>query len=306
MEAVPSDVAYNRDLILSLLRANSSADSFIQPVMMTTARISQNANSAKCLLPLYEEIVGRGAAIGEAHLAIADCYKRGHGAPHDPEKALYHIREAISLDHEPAKWFYGHWLLNNDGLSGKLAVDAEAALKIFRELANSGKDPSTVSLAAADAIKLIIAGKTAQSSSSAELADIDRFCMRTDWLRGMSFSLARFYSDGIESKDFNGPEFSKARKFLVDGLNSGREDERQKCMSLLEKWNALPTETKLTTFSDLTLTEKATLASIPIILAFWSIVGLSLLALVTAISAWAALVIACVAAAIWVIRLFKR
>ncbi|HEX8592758.1 MAG TPA: hypothetical protein VF682_05685 [Pseudomonas sp.] len=250
-------------------------------------RMHSNTEIARYHFDLIKEIADSNQPIAKAHMVLVDCYRKGHGVDADPYLALHYLEEAISIGSNEARWWYANFLVKNEGLESVLDTNPNKALDIYRELAWDDKDISILSLSRCYAVPMLIKGK-----HSGQLSEKDEEMVRQyakNW-QEMSehhyYELARFYSDGITSKDYAGPEYKQARELLILGMKKSRSrDNQQKCEDLLDQWGVKPVQP-----APPTRTQKAiqgantalSLSFVIVVIIVWSSIGVTLLA----ITAW--------------------
>ena len=217
--------------------------------------------------------------IPEAHMVLADCYRRGHGVEANPSKALHHLQRAVALGSHNARWWYATLLVRPDGLETVLRPDTNQAIEIFRELAWAD-DPRS-EFARRSLVPLLIKGKHAGQLSSRDQELVDQYSGEhggAAWAH--YYDLARFYSDGITSKDYAGPEYRRARELLIRGIDVRDPRVQQQCATLLDQWKVKPLPP-----APLSVAEKAVigvkLSFVVGVLIVWALIGTALLALVS-------------------------
>ena len=246
-----------------------------------------NAEIARYHFDIIKEIADSNLPIAKAHMVLVDCYRKGHGVDADPYLALHHLEKAISIGSNEARWWYANFLVKNEGLESVLDTNPKEALDIYRELAWDDKDITTLSLSRSYAVPMLIKEK-----HSGQLSEKDEEMVRQyseNW-QGMSerhyYDLARFYSDGITSKDYAGPEYRRARELLNLGVKKSRSREnQQKCEALLDQWGVKPVQPVPPTRTQKAIKGANTalsLSFIVVVIIAWSSIGATLLA----ITAW--------------------
>lgn len=254
--------------------------------------MKRNPEVARYHLDFIIEIADSDLPVPEAHLILADCYRRGHGTEARPSEAFRHLQAADTLGGNRVRWWYAHYLLDNKGFEGFLDRDPSRALDIFRDLAWDEKDTSMASLARGSAVPLLIEGKHSGQLSARDEELIKRYI--EDW-RYTSYHhyypLARFYSDGVVSRNYAGPEYEIARELLARGAEQHLIPRiRQQCQDLIAEWGLAPEPVQPATMTQKVVEgAKVTigLSYILIVLVIWSVIGVVLLA----ITAWIGLYI---------------
>lgn len=266
-----SEGIYNIEMIISAL----------------SHRIHANAEIARYHFDLIKEIADSHLPIAKAHMILVDCYRRGHGVDADPYLALYHLEEAINIGSNEARWWYANFLIKNEGLESVLDTNPNKALNIYKELAWDDKDITVLSLSRYSAVPILIKGNYSGQLSPKDEDMVRQYSENWQEMSGLHYyDLARFYSDGIKSKDYAGPEYRRARELLNHGMEKSRSREiRQKCETLLDQWGVKPVPP-----TPPTRTQKAiqganaalSLGFIIVVIIAWSFIGVALLA----ITAW--------------------
>jgi TPR repeat protein len=247
-----------------------------------------------------------------AHMILHDCYRRGWAVAESPAKAVHHLEMAIKCGDESALWFMGCYLQGDEKLSSVLGQDLNRALEIFRELAINSNDVSIVSLARGSAAGLIARNYSYYEVSATDRKLVDMYVSDWQTIRSMDYLyLALFYASAASGDDYAGPEYRKARELLIKGTESGIEKVRNECQAQLIEWNVLPVnlpDPEPTTAEKAVQAVKVTAVAggISMIVIFWSIFGLFLLAVVTMINATMLPIILGIGAVCYVVSLFRR
>jgi TPR repeat protein len=250
-------------------------------------RMRSNPEIARYHLDSVIEIADSNIPVPEAHLILVDCYRRGHGTKANPSEAFRYLQAAYKVGGNKVRWWYANYLLDNNGFEGFLDRDPIQALDIFREIAWDDNDTSMISLARWSAVPLLIEGKHSGQLSTRDEKLIKMYI--EDW-RSMSvhhyYTLARFYSDGIDSRDYSGPEYNTARELLTRGADqSSIPTIRNQCRDLIAEWGLTPKPVQPATMTEKVVEgAKVTigLGYVLIVLVIWSVIGVVLLA----ITAW--------------------
>lgn len=205
-------------------------------------RMHSNAEIACYHISLIKEIADSSLPIAKAHMILLDCYRRGHGVEIDPYLALDHLEKAINIGSNEARWWYANFLVKNEGLESVLDTNPEKALNIYRELAWDEQDITIISLARYSAVPLLIKGKHSGQLSFKDEELIRQYSENWQCMSSLHYyDLARFYSDGIESKNYSSPEYRYAKNLLVRGMEKSASSEiKQKCEALLDEWGIKP------------------------------------------------------------------
>ena len=267
--------------------SSEDIDNIEMSILTLSHRMRANAEIARYHFDLIKEIADSHLPIAEAHMVLMDCYRRGHGVDAAPDLALHHLEEAIKIGSNEARWWYANFLVKNEGLESVLDADPDKALNIYRELAWDDKDITVLSLSRWSAVPILIKGKYSGQLSPKDEELVRQYSENWQDMSGLHYyDLARFYSDGINLKDYARPEYRRARELLIRGMEKSRSQEiRQKCEALLDQWSVKPVP-----LAPPTKTQKAiqgakstlSLGFIVIVIIAWSFIGTALLA----VTAW--------------------
>lgn len=277
-----------RKALEALLESGAPAESFEKHFRLIENHLMRDDDLAQFYMPTLVTIADRGFATANLHVSLFYCYRTGRGIEPSAVKALEHIHLAMAMGSKTAVWWYANALRNNEGLEGVLEKDLGEALRLYRRLADANDGSTSQSLALPYAIDIMIENKRAIDCSPEYVAAVDRYVQDGETCRVLFnrhyHALAIFYTDGLESTDYAGREYAKARKLLIEGLKAREETVRAECQRLLEAWKQIPVPEPDVTFSSLSVAEKTAVFSIPFILIFWALVSSALLAVVSAIS----------------------
>ena len=205
-------------------------------------RIHRDPSVAPFYLDLLEQIAGSGMAVPEVHLVLSDVFRRGHGVEANPRLALDYLEHAIAHGSNNARWWHANLLVNNEGLEDVLERNVDAAIEIYRDLAWDSADISIYCLARGSLVPLLISGKHAGQLSPKDEELVSQYADNDTHIVSAHYpELARFYSEGVGSRDYHGPEYRRARDLLTRGAQRSRvPGVQQKCRAVLAEWG-LPT-----------------------------------------------------------------
>lgn len=259
--------------------SDSDVDRLNYGVGILRNRMWTSEEIARHHFAFVREIADSGLPVADAHLAIMDCYRRGHGVDRNPDRALHYLKKAMQTGSESAWWFYGTFLVRTDGFEGVLEPDPEEALNIFKRLMRGG-NITTQSLARSSAASLLITGKrSGQLPTDDENIVRQYFSDRAEISPHHYADLALFYAAE--------PTREKAMTLLIEGLTARSEMVRQRCQELLEEWGAMPVPTPQPTGAQRAIKGVKTAAGlgyILVVMLVWSGIGLTLLAITSWIS----------------------
>jgi TPR repeat protein len=202
----------------------------------------------------------------DEHLRLAEIYEKGIDTESDHDKTLHHMVAAAELGSATAMVRLGS---RYDGFGELGLFDPEKAMEWYRKAAEIGND--TASEAVADRI---VNGRTAEECTEEEIKEIEHHYLNSHLTGDAYYKLGKFYSDGVSSTDYNGPEYEKARRWLTVGM-SRHQKGGQKCGALLAEWgvgnDASENKNTQKWYAILQIT------SLPIVMLIWWVIGSALL-----------------------------
>lgn len=276
------------DLLQVWKEGCGDADETEMRAKILSQRMRTDEDVARFHFNAVKEVAHGPLPVPAAHMILHDCYYRGWAVAVEPDKALRYLELAIESGYEPARWFFGCYLLGNDKLSSVLAPDADRAMDIFRDLARNSRDITTMSLSLRSAASYIATNCTIREVSDEDRELVDLYAADTQEIIGMDhLHLALFYAGEATGKDYESPEYRKSRELLIAGLRSRSKQVRNSCNNQLHAWGARPVPVVLTQSQKAGQALKVTggLAGVAVILIVWSLIGLLLLSVAATINA---------------------
>jgi hypothetical protein len=210
---------------------------------IVASRLRLNSDIASYHFPLIKEVADSDLPLVEAPLAMFSSYRWGeNGVGADPIVALHYLNKAVNTGNNKARWFYAGCLVDNRGLENVLDTDPAKALEIYRDLAWDAKDITVMELARRHAVALLIKGKHSGQLSAKDEEMVRQYSDDPQQFSSEHFyDLALFYSNGIRSKQYSGPEYRRAVELLTLGMKKSRNPEiGSKCEALLDQWGVRP------------------------------------------------------------------
>lgn len=286
---------------------NDEIRTIIDVVMM---RMHGSTINTLYFIDLIKEIAESDRRIPEADIALMHCYLDQNGIELNPEQALYYLKRAFEAGSIRARLIYANFLAGNETLKSVLHADPKKAIDIYLQtyqLENNESNSKYRRWAQESAVQILING-TCSGELPFDQEDIIRdYCESGQYIRPEYFyKLARFYSDGIASKDYKGPEYERARDLLLRGTKSGQITPIAECEAILQQWELIPRPPTGTQKAVEGVKTTIKLGAVIAILFFWSAVGLVRLSIANAINLYVGLPILIIIGAFWGIGVLRN